>query len=371
MIFLRCHGLLVKPWLTTLLFNIVSYGWRKNNIHGSRVASNPWHAWGKHVLRTFAKPRIVVSRCLGFATCRWDGDRISDDLVERMKPFVEFHPVCPEMELGLGCPRDPIRVIAGEAGLRLVQPSTGRDLTEPMTTFARQFVAGLGPVDGFILKARSPSCGIEGVKIFAGPNNEEPEARGRGFFAAAVLDAFPDSPIEDEGRLTDVAVREHFLTRLFTLAEFRAVAGSGTIRDLVRFHAVSKGLLMAYHEAEMRAMGRIVANHEHKADADVFAEYGRHLSRALARPPRFTSIINVLTHALGYVSDHLSSGEKAFFLDALEKYRAGKAPLSACTALVKAWAVRFDVPALSDQTYLEPYPESLVDITDSGKGRDV
>jgi uncharacterized protein YbgA (DUF1722 family)/uncharacterized protein YbbK (DUF523 family) len=316
-------------------------------------------------MRTFVKPRIVVSRCLGFGACRWDGDMVADDLVERMKPHVEFQPVCPEMELGLGCPRAPIRIVSGDGGLRLVQPSTGRDLTDAMTTFARQFVAGLGPVDGFILKARSPSCGIKDVKIYAGLNDEEPQARGRGFFAAAVLDAFPDSPIEDEGRLTDVAVREHFLTRLFTLAEFRAVASSGTIRDLVRFHAVSKGLLMAYHEAEMRAMGRIVANHEHKADADVFVEYGRRLSRALARPPRFTSIINVLTHALGYVSDRLSSGEKAFFLDVLERYRAGKAPLSACTMLVKAWAARFDVPALSDQTYLEPYPEAIVGSCDS------
>ena len=118
-------------------------------------------------------------------------------------------------------------------------------------------------------------------------------------------------------------------------------------------------------------MGRIVANPANRPAAEVLADYGSHLARALARPPRFTSIINVLMHALGYVSDRLSSGEKAFFLDALEKYRGGRVPLSACTTLVRAWAVRLQVPALSDQTYLEPYPEALVEISDSGKGRDV
>jgi uncharacterized protein YbgA (DUF1722 family)/uncharacterized protein YbbK (DUF523 family) len=340
-------------------------------------------------MRSFAKPRVVVSRCLEFAPCRYNGVMISDDLVRRMKPLVDFLPVCPEMEIGLGCPRDPIRVVGGDfknpappmimggegdshmAGLRLVQPSTGRDVTEPMTTFARGFVGGMGPVDGFLLKARSPSCGIKDVKVYADAEAASPQGTGRGFFAAAVQDMFPDLPTEDEGRLTNFSIREHFLTRLFTLAEFRAMATGGSIRDLVRFHAVNKGLLMAYHQAEMRAMGRIVANHDHRPDVDIFADYGRHLARALARPPRFTSIINVLMHALGYVSDRLSSGEKAFFLDALEKYRGGKVPLSACTTLVRAWAVRFDVPSLSQQTYLDPYPESLVEITDSGKGREL
>ncbi len=296
---------------------------------------------------------------------------ISDEFVRRLKAFVEFQPVCPEMEIDLGCPRDPIRVIAVPGGARLVQPSTGRDVTDAMVGFAGGFVGGLGPVDGFILKARSPSCGIKDVKVYGGPEQDTPQGAGRGFFAAAVLDRFADLPVEDEGRLTNFLLREHFLTRLFTLAEFRSLAATGTMRDLVRFHAVSKGLLMAYHQSEMRAMGRVVANHDHRPDAEVLAEYGLRLSRALARPPRFTSIINVLMHALGYVSDKLSSGEKAFFLDALEKYRAGKVPLSACTTLVRAWAVRFAVPALSEQTYLDPYPEALVEITDFGKGRDM
>lgn len=321
-------------------------------------------------MRTFTKPRVVVSQCLEFAACRYNGEMISDALVRRMKEFVEFQPVCPEMAIGLGCPRDSIRVVSSEGTPRLLQPTTGRDLTETLTGFAATFLDGLGPVDGFILKARSPSCGIKDVKVYSGPIAESPSGKGRGFFAGTVLDRLPEAAVEDEGRLTNFLVREHFLTRLFTLAEFRELAGRAAMADLVRFHAVNKGLLMAYHQAEMRVMGRIVANHDRRPDAAVFADYGRHLAKAMVRPPRFTSIINVLMHALGYVSERLSSGEKAFFLDALEKYRAGKAPLSAATTLVRAWAVRFDEPALSEQTYLDPYPEALLEITDSGKGRD-
>jgi uncharacterized protein YbgA (DUF1722 family)/uncharacterized protein YbbK (DUF523 family) len=321
-------------------------------------------------MRTFARPEVVVSKCLGFDACRYNGAMINDELVRKLKGFVAFRPVCPEMEIGLGCPRDPIRVVSVEGQLHLVQPSTGRDVTEAMISFAASHLDGLGPVDGFILKSRSPSCGIKDVKIYSGPEQNMPSGVGRGLFAQAALDRFPNLAIEDEGRLTNFLLREHFLTKLFALAEFRQLRARGAIKDLVRFHAVNKGLLMAYHQSEMRLMGRIVANHEHLGDGEVYAAYGEHLARALARPPRFTSIINVLMHALGYVSDRLSSGEKAFFLDALEKYRAGKVPLSAATTLVKAWAIRFEVPALLEQTYLEPYPEALLEITDSGKGRD-
>jgi uncharacterized protein YbgA (DUF1722 family)/uncharacterized protein YbbK (DUF523 family) len=321
-------------------------------------------------MRTFVKPEVVVSKCMEFAPCRYNGAMISDDFIRRLKPFVSFQPVCPEMEVGLGCPRDPIRVVSRTGALRLIQPSTGRDITEAMTGFAAAFVAGLGPVDGFILKGRSPSCGIKDVKVYGGPEQNMPQATGRGFFAAAVLDRFPNLPVEEEGRLSNFTIREHFLTRLFTMAEFRRLAAGGTIPDLMRFHAVNKGLLMAYHQAEMRAMGRAVANHTHRPDAEIFTEYGTRLACALAKPPRFTSIINVLMHALGFVSERLVPTEKAFFLDALEKYRAGKVPLSACTTLVRSWAARFDVPTLSEQTYLEPYPEGLLEISDSGKGRD-
>ena len=140
---------------------------------------------------------------------------------------------------------------------------------------------------------------------------------------------------------------------------------------LVEFHAANKWLLMACHQSELRLMGRIVANAAGRPPAEVLAEYQLHLGRALSRPPRATGIINVLMHALGYVSDHLSAAEKAFFLDTLQKYRDGKAPLSAATTLLRAWGIRFQAAYLLEQTFLDPYPESLVSISDSGKGREM
>jgi len=317
---------------------------------------------------TFARPRVVVSRCLGFADCRWNGATISDPFVRRLADHVTFCAVCPEVEIGLGCPRDPIRVVETDGGRRLVQPATGQDVSDAMRGYAARVLDGLGPVDGFLLKSRSPSCGIKDVKIRSGPDGSSVRGRGPGFFGAAVLERFGHLAVEDEGRLNHFRIREHFLTSLFTLAAFRDLRARGRMRDIVAFHSRNKGLLMGYNQTQLRAMGRIVANPDKAPPDEVFAAYGEHLALALARPPRFGGMINVLMHALGHVSDRLKAEEKAFFLDQLARYREGAVPLSVVTTLVKAWAVRFEQHDLMDQTYLAPYPEALVEITDSGKG---
>jgi len=317
----------------------------------------------------FARPRVLVSKCLEFAACRWNGATISDAFVKRLAGHVTCCAACPEVEIGLGCPRDPIRVVQRDDGRRLVQPATGRDVSGEMRAYAARTLDALGPLDGFLLKSRSPSCGIKDVKIYGGPEGKQPQARGEGFFGGAVLKRFGHLAVEDEGRLNNFRLREHFLTKLFTLAAFRQVADAGRMRDLVAFHARNKGLLMGYNQTRLRRLGRIVANHEQKPPEEVLAAYGEDLAAALARPPRFASMINVLMHALGHVSDRLAAEEKTFFLDRLEDYRAGRVPLSVVTTLVRAWAVRFDQPYLMEQTYLRPYPEALVEITDSGKGR--
>jgi len=317
----------------------------------------------------FVRPRVVVSKCLGFAPCRYNGAVISGTFAERLGGHVTFCPVCPEMEIGLGCPRDPIRVVVTDGERRLVQPATGRDVSEAMRAFAARFLDSVGEVDGFLLKGRSPSCGIKDVKEYGGPKGDMPQGGKRGFFGGAVLDRFGDLTVEDEGRLNNFRLREHFLTKLFTLAAFRKARQTGRMKDLVRFQTVNKGLLMGYSQTHLRQMGRIVANRDRRPAGEVLALYRDHLVRALARPPRFTSIINVLMHALGHVSDGLKAGEKAFFLDQLDRYRTGAVPLSVLTTLLKSWAVRFEVDDLLAQSYLEPYPEALVEITDSGKGR--
>ena len=318
----------------------------------------------------FARPAIVISKCLGFAACRWNGVSLPDEFVNRLQPYVDFTPVCAEVEIGLGVPRDPIRIVSQDGALTLVQPATGKDFTGAMRRFCEGYLSSVGAVDGFVLKSRSPSCGIKDVKVYPGTGKVAADSKTAGFFGGAVLRLFPDLPVEDEGRLTNFKIREHFLTRIFALARLRVVIASGAMRELVAFQAAQKLTLMAYNQTEMRILGRIVANHEKRRFADVAADYETHFRRALAKPARVSSNINVLMHALGYFSDELNAREKAYFLDSLEKYRSERIPVSAITSVLRAWIARFESDYLMGQTFFDPYPEELVEVTDSGKGRE-
>ncbi len=313
------------------------------------------------------QPVVVVSKCLGFARCRYNGITIDDDFVSHLKPYVEYRPVCPEVEIGLGVPRDPIRIVRKKNLDRLMQPATGRDHTDRMRDFSEEFLRSCTGVDGFILKARSPSCGIKDVKIFASTDKGPATGKDAGFFGRAVLERFPHLPVENEGRIRNFRIREHFLTKLYTFARFRTL--ERTMGSLVDFHSAHKLMLMSYHQAELRNCGRIVANQEKLPVREVFSQYMAHLHKAFAGVPRYTSNINVLMHALGYFKKELSAKEKKFFLTSLERYRAGKIPLSANLGIVRSWIVRFNVTYLDQQKFFEPYPEGLVEITDSGIGR--
>lgn len=316
------------------------------------------------------KPRVVVSKCLGFERCRWNGLAITDDFIEDLKPHVTYVPVCPEVAIELGVPRDPVRVVIDKGKLRLMQPATKKDCTRAMIEFCRGYLDALGEVDGFILKSRSPSCGTKDVRIYPGLEKQAAVRKGSGFFGGTVMERFPALPIEDEGRLRNFAIREHFLRRLFTVARFRRIRRQGRMRDIVQFQAENKFLLMAYNEKEFRIMGRIVANQDKRRVSQVYADYGEHLHRALARAPRHATYINVLMHAMGHFSEKLSREEKKFFLGLLEKYRRGKIPLSSDLQVLLAWGARFGEDYLMNQTFFRPYPEELLDISDSGKGRD-
>ncbi|KPL19265.1 MAG: cytoplasmic protein [candidate division Zixibacteria bacterium SM23_81] len=320
-------------------------------------------------MRALAKPNVGISKCLGFDNCRWNGAVIPDEFVESLKPHVSYKPVCPELEIGLGVPRDPIRIVDTSEGPRLVQPATGKDVSEKMRRFTETFLSSLVDVDGFILKFRSPSCGMKGVKIYAGPEKGTASILGPGFFGGAVLEKFPGWAIEEEGRLRNFRLREHFLTKLFLMADFRKIQSSGAMRELIQFQAQNKLLLMAYNQKELRNLGRLVANLEKRPVAEILEDYEKHLACALARPPRYLSNINVLMHALGFFSKELSAKEKAFFLDALERYRNEKVPFSVPLNLTRAWVVRFEQEYLGQQTFFDPYPEALLEISDSGKGR--
>jgi len=318
-------------------------------------------------MRKHPRPTLVMSKCLELDACRYNGQLIRAPFVLKLMPFVELAPICPEVEIGLGIPRPPIRLVQRGTTLTLYQPDTDRDVTQAMLDFNDRYLGGLGDVDGFILKSRSPSCGIKDTKVYGGEDGKQPFGKGPGMFGGAVLERFPLAAVEDEGRLTNYRLRHHFLTKLFARASFRAVTASGRMAELVRFQAENKLTLMAYHQTELRALGRIVANPDRRPFAEVAAAYEEHLAHALERPPRNTSNINVMMHALGYVSDGLSAGEKRHFLHALDEYRGGRMSLSAPLVLLQSWIERFDQPYLREQSFLEPYPLELLDLRDSAR----
>lgn len=319
-------------------------------------------------MRPFARPRIVVSRCLGFAACRHDGAKLSSPFVRKLQGFANLTTVCPEVEIGLGTPRDPIRIVRNGTE-RLVQPATGLDLTDRMHDFAREFLDGLGVPEGFVLKSRSPSCAVSDTKLWTAAEGGQPVARGPGVFGRQVLERHAGVPVVDEGQLNNFTIREHFYTAIFLLADFRDTAAAGTMKALIDFHSRHKLLLLAICESGMRELGRIVANHRGAPAQTCHVDYGRELRAALPQPPPFTRHVNVLQHGLGFFKRLLAKHEIHHFLEVLEQYRAGVLPLSTPTGLLRALIVRFGQPVLAAQSYFRPYPEALIEITDSGKGR--
>jgi uncharacterized protein YbgA (DUF1722 family)/uncharacterized protein YbbK (DUF523 family) len=314
-----------------------------------------------------ARPVVVISKCLEFEACRYNGQMISFEFVRKLGDHVTFLPICPEVEIGLGIPRDPIKIVRRKETLQLVQPSTGLDVTEEMHSFADRYLGSLSEVDGFILKSRSPSCGIKDVKLYTGKHGEMASEKTSGMFAAHVLERFGGAAIEDEGRLTNLRLREHWLTKLYLHARFRALRLQPTPAELVKFQAENKLLLMAYHQTKMREMGKIVANHDGMPIEKQLDAYFVLLQGALSKLARVSSHINVLMHALGYFKDKLATAEKKHFLQLLDRYKSDKLPLPALLAVLKSWIERFDEDYLRQQTYFAPYPDELVDLSDSGK----
>ena len=313
-------------------------------------------------MRQFPQPNVVISKCITFEPVRYNAQIISSAFVEKLRPFVNFLPVCPEVEIGLGVPRNPIRIILTNGKRRLVQPATGLDFTEKMEQFADSFLNSLSEVDGFILKRGSPSSGFKNVKIYPRIEKSSPVGKGPGFFGEAVLRKFPNLAVEDEMRLLNHKIREQFLTKLFTLASFRDVKKSGRIKELLRFHSENKYLLTGYNQKELRTLGKIAANQEPKQFAEILGDYETHLHLAFARTSSIGAYINVMFKMMGYFSRQLSKEEKSFFLESIDRYRAGRLPLSANLSVLRAWIARFKEEYLMNQTFLEPYPEELTDL---------
>lgn len=313
------------------------------------------------------KPCIVISKCLGFENCRYNGAIENDEFIKKLGEHVEYITVCPEVEIGLTTPREPIRIVNKEGELRLLQPKTGKDFSNHINEFSEEFLTNLKEVDGFILKSRSPSCGIKEVKIYSSEEKGASSSKGVGFFASAVKNRYDNIPIEDEGRLKDFKIREHFLTKLFLLREFRDIKSKKSLTKLVEYHSNNKLLFMAYSQKYLKELGSILGNAKNSNLDEVFILYEDVLLKLFSKAPKYTSNANVLLRAMGYFSDELSKKEKEFIIETIEKYKEGHIPFSVPLYVVKTYAMRFNIENLINQTFFNPYPDDLNDVRDSGK----
>jgi uncharacterized protein YbgA (DUF1722 family)/uncharacterized protein YbbK (DUF523 family) len=306
--------------------------------------------------------RIGVSACLLGEQVRFDGGHKRDGfLTDTLRRFVEFVAVCPEMEIGLGVPRETLRLERDNGGVRLIANKSHLDHTGKMEVYARRRAAGLTRenLSGYVLKKNSPSCGMERVRVY----NEAgmPTRDGRGIFAEALLRRWPNLPVEEEGRLNDPHIRENFIERVFAYYRVREFfSRRWTQEGLIAFHAAHKLQLLAHSPHAYAELGRIVAEAK-KADRTGFRDrYEREFMAPLAKPATPARHVNVLHHMIGYFRGSLDADGRRELLGVIEDYRAGLVPLIVPITLMRHYVRLFGVEYLRGQVYLEPHPKELM-----------
>jgi uncharacterized protein YbgA (DUF1722 family)/uncharacterized protein YbbK (DUF523 family) len=304
--------------------------------------------------------RIGVSSCLLGREVRYDGghkhDRFLTDILGR---HVRWVPVCPELELGLGVPREAIRLEGATAAPRLVGTRSRTDHTEAMRAWARRRVRELDALDlrGYVLKKDSPSCGLERVRLH-GPGGTTRD--GIGLFARALIEHAPLLPVEEEGRLNDPRLRENWIERVFAYHRFRELAAERfSRRAVVAFHTAHKFQLLAHGTTAYQALGRLVARVATMKPQAFLAAYGEGFMEALRARATPARHVNVLQHLAGFVKDALSADEKRELADVLADYRAGHVPLVVPITLLRHHARAHRAAYVLGQTYLSPHPKEL------------
>lgn len=307
------------------------------------------------------KIRLGISTCLLGEKVRFDGGHKLDRFLrDTLGYYVEYVPVCPEVECGLGIPREALRLVGDPESPRLVTVRTKKDFTDLMMSWAAKRLQELERENlcGFIFKSNSPSSGMERVKVY----NEKgmPAKKGVGIFARAFMEHFPLVPVEEDGRLHDIHLRENFIEAIFTLRRWReTLADKRTLDGLVSFHTRHKLLLMAHSPKHSRAMGKLVAQGKNTPLDQLFQEYEAQLVAALRLKATIAKNCDVLQHMMGYFKKVLSADEKKELLEIIQDYRQGLVPLIVPVTLINHYVRKYDQAYLGDQAYLQPHPLAL------------
>lgn len=324
----------------------------------SNIDTGSWKAWHSEDIPL----RLGISACLLGEPVRYNGGHKRDRfLSDTLGPWVEWVPVCPEVDVGMGIPRPTIRLVDDGDGPRLVEPASGKDYTDAMNEYSKVKLREIdvANLDGYVLKRASPSCGMQRVKVYR--NDGLLHTKGVGTFAARLQETAPNLPTEEEGRLNDDLLRENFIERVFCRNRWRnLVQKPRTRRRLVAFHTAHKLLLWAHNEAGMRRLGRLVAGAGTMPDRELFARYEEELQQVMKTKATRKRHTNVLQHALGYLKRVLEPAEKREILTAVEDYRHGLLPLIVPVTLIRYNVRRHEIDYLLGQLYFDPHPKELL-----------
>jgi uncharacterized protein YbgA (DUF1722 family)/uncharacterized protein YbbK (DUF523 family) len=306
--------------------------------------------------------RILISSCLLGEKVRYDGGHKRDPfLAETLGRFVEFVPVCPEVECGFPSPREAMRLVGNPDDPRLVAATTGTDFTELMKSYSRKKLRNIEEFDlcGYICKKDSPTSGMERVKVYGA--NGIPAKIGAGVFTKAFMEHFPLIPVEEEGRLQDPVLREMFIERVFTLRRFRNSIRQGkSRRDLAWFHTDHKLLILSHGRTRYTEMGSLVARSKELSLDETYDRYQRLLMEAMAQRTTSAKCADVLTHMLGHLRLFLTHDEKQELLELIDRYRIRLIPLVVPVTLFRHYVRKYGVPYLERQVFLNPHPVELM-----------
>ena len=309
--------------------------------------------------------RLGVSSCLLGNAVRYDGGHRRDAFVtDLLGSFVEWVPVCPEVEVGMGTPRPAVRLVGEGGEIRMLEVASGRDHTRAMQRYAARRVRALRDLGlcGYVLKQNSPSCGMARVKIYGEKSASSKSSKnGRGLFASRLMDAYPNLPVEDEGRLNDAKLRENFIERVFAYHRLCGLfRGRWTNGQLVAFHTAHRLQLIAHAPEPTRELGRFVASLAKRPRDEIRERYQRVFMAALSRVASRARNTNALQHAAGQLKKGLDTSSRGELADLIHDYRLGLVPLVVPVTLLRHHARRLEVDALNGQTFLEPHPKELM-----------
>lgn len=305
--------------------------------------------------------KLGVSACLLGTLCRYDGAHAKDEfIVKTLQNYFEFVPYCPENMI-FSTPRETIRLVQVDKDIKVITNSTKKDVTEELSNISKLCAKKIQDDDlcGFILKSKSPTCGMERVKVYE-KENAPSEKKGVGLFAKEIKERYPLLPLEEEGRLNDAWLRENFLMQIFSYKHiFEFLKTKPNLNDLIKFHTSYKYLIYAKSHLAYKELGNIVANRDKKELNVIFEEYKIAFLEAISLKGSISNTYNVLLHIFGYFKKLITKEEKAEILESIDEFKNEIIPLIVVIKLLNLYTKRFDLEYLKTQKFLNPYPKEL------------